>query len=137
MAQVLASILSRLIISRDEQQWVNGIEQTDQALKEHIGLTYSELLDIPDDTFIDTLQSVHSIDRDSLERIADILLLIGDENSKNQPMDDEKRVLYNKCLLIYEHINGTGKLYSLDARYKIDRIHEVLSRDSMRMRDSK
>lgn len=73
-------ITSVLLGSKNEGQFSDGVEITNQAIKGELDLDSQELIDIP------------------FDKLIKILLIIAD----NRPEDRKK--LYETCLTIYEHL---------------------------------
>jgi hypothetical protein len=78
------------------------------------------LLDIPTDDFVNTLKTQNNLTNDNLDKLAEILLLIADNGQTHH------KKLYEKCLTIYEYLEKTESIYSLDRQWKIERIKNVL-----------
>ncbi|GAB3416758.1 hypothetical protein [Niabella aquatica] len=89
----------------------------DQTLKGELDLHIRELLHIHNDDFIKTLTTKNGFNNDNLNKLADILLLIA-ENGQEK----DKKVLYEKSLTIYEHLQKAENVYSLVRQKKIERI---------------
>lgn len=120
LGRVLGKIFSDLLGLKSQGQIDDGIEITNQALKDELDLDIQKLLDIQTDDFIDTLKIEKSLTNDNLDKLAEILLLIAD----NRQTDNKK--LYEKCLTIYAYLEKDENIYSLDRQWKIERIKNVL-----------
>lgn len=120
LGRVLGKILSDLLGLKNQGQINDGVETTSQAINGALDLDIQDLLDIPTDNFIDTLKNQKNLTNDHLDKLAEILLLI----AENQQDDNKK--LYEKCLAIYEHLLKVENIYSLDRQWKIQRIKNVL-----------
>jgi len=118
---VLARLFSALLGRKDMGQLDDGIETINQALENELGLDIQKLADIPSDNLIDTLKTQQGLTNEGLDKLADILLFIADNNP-----DDHNR-LYAQCLTIYEHLETTDSTYVLDRHWKIERIKKALS----------
>jgi len=117
---ILGKILSKLLNIKD-----NGIEVVDtvnQCFKEELGLDISQLNDIDDDKWLDTLKTEKQFDSESLERLADILLFV----AENVDLEEKDR-LYKKCSLIYEYLDESEKIYSFDRYLKMERLKEYIA----------
>ena len=120
---VLGKILSKLLGLKD-----NGIEVVDtvnQCFKEELGLDISQLNDIDDDKWLDTLKTEKRFDSESLERLADILLFVAE--AENVDFKERNR-LYKKCSLIYVYLDESEKTYSFDRYLKIQRLREHIDK---------
>ena len=90
---------------------------TNQTLKSELDFDIQELMNIPTDIFVDTLISEKKFNHDNFEKLVEIFLLIADEKK-----DKEKKILYEKCLAIFEYLENVSSIYSLDRQWKMDKI---------------
>lgn len=93
---------------------------TTQAIKDQSGLDVEELDTIQTGNFINILITEMGFNNENLNKFADILLLIADHKQ-----DKNKKVLYEKCLTIYEYLEKSEMVYSPDIRWKIERIKNM------------
>lgn len=120
LGQVLAKILSDFLGLKNSGEINAGIEMTNQTLKNELDFNIQDILDIPTDKFIDTIKRQKDLTNENIEKLAQILLLITD----NQKYDNKK--LYEKCLAIYEYLEKVENIYSLDRHWRITRIKNEL-----------
>lgn len=120
LGQVLAKIFSDLLGLKNSGQINAGLEITNQTLKSKLDFDIRDLIDIPTDDFINTLKEQRNLTNDNLDKLAEILLIIADNRQT------DKKKLYEKCLTIYEYLENTENVYSLDRQWKIERIKNVL-----------
>lgn len=125
VTKALGKMLSALLGLKDQGKINEGIEATDQSLKQTLDFDLEGLTAIPTDAFIRTLQEKKKFSNEDFDRLAEIFLLIADE--LDEPDNKKSIDLYNKCLMIYEHLNATGSTYSLDRHMKADRIKKYLA----------
>jgi len=123
LGRVLGKMLSELFRLKSDGQIIEGIEITNQALKEELNLTIEDLTAIPTEKFINMLQSDQDFSNKNLEQLAGVLLLLAGNRSDG---DETKKMLYEKCLALYVHLNKTESTYSLDRDSKIERIKYLL-----------
>ena len=120
-AKIFEKLLADLIEQKSNDEINDGIETTNQILKREINLDIQEFIDIPKDEFINILITEKNFSNKNLDTIADIFLLIADEKQ-----DEEKRILKEKCLAIFEYLEKTENVFLLDRKWKIDRIKKEL-----------
>lgn len=118
---MLGKISSDLLGLKNNGQIVDGIEIMYQTLKGELDLDIRELIHINNDDFIETLTTKKGFNNDNLNKLADILLLIA-ENGQEK----DKRLLYGKSLIIYEHLEKAENIYSLIRQEKIELIKKAL-----------
>jgi hypothetical protein len=118
---VLGKMLADLLGLKTQGQIQLGISIVNQALKEEISLDINDLVLIPKEEFITKLLESKSFNNENLEKIADILLLIGVDSQNSMKKD-----LLERSLLIFEYINKTTSTYSFERHLKIQRIKDIL-----------
>jgi len=123
LGRVLGKLLSDLLGLKSDGKVSDSIETTDQVLKDELNLTIEDLTAIPTDKFISMLQSDQNFSNRNLEQLAGILLLLAGNRSDG---DDVRKMLYEKCLTIYEHLEKTESTYSLDRNLKMEIIKNEL-----------
>lgn len=121
VGQVLGKILSDLLGLKSQGKVNDGIEIVNQVLKEELDLDIQKLLNIQLGDFINTLKTEKGFTNESLDKLADILTIIAD-NRQNK----DKKMLYERCLIIYEYLEKTESVYSLDRKWKIEQIKNML-----------
>lgn len=127
VTKALGKMLPALLGLKDQGKINEGIEITDQSLKQMLGFDLEGLAAIPTDAFIRTLQEKKKFSNADFDRLAEIFLLIADELDNEDPYNKKSTDLYNKCLTMYEYLNTTGSTYSLDRHMKADRIKKYLA----------
>jgi len=113
--------LSDLLGLKSQGKVNDGIEIVNQVLKENLDLDIQKLLNIQLDDFINTLKTEKGFNNESLDKLADILTIIA-ENRQNK----DKKMLYERCLIIYEYLEKTENVYSVDRKWKIEQIKNML-----------
>jgi predicted HAD superfamily phosphohydrolase len=121
LGQVLQKMFSDLIGKKNNGQLSSGIELTSQHLKNALDLDLQSLLDIPTEDFVNTLMVHENMTNSNLEKIAEILLFIADNDEK-----DNKK-LYEKVGVIFKHLEKTENIYSLERTWTMERISKILS----------
>jgi hypothetical protein len=125
LGKVLGKILSNLLGLKNQGEMNEGIEITNQALKTELELDIESLLAIPTDEFVKMLQSKKEFSNESLDKLADIFLLMADHHIDNQEIEKAKTI-YEKCLAMYEFLEKTESIYSFERHFKIGRIKNIL-----------
>ena len=126
LGQVLGKILAGLTGLKSAGQMADAIEAADQAIKEELGLHLKDLYQISLADLIMLLSNSKMFNADNLEKLAGIFFSIAD--GLRQPgLDGEKRkILYERSLAIYEHIENTSATYSFDRHCMINKIKKTL-----------
>jgi hypothetical protein len=118
LGQVLAKLASDLLKLKNAGNTNAGIEATNEVLQEKLAIDLPQLLSIPDDTFIEELKNKKITD-DNLNRLADILLVLAEAADEK---DARQKEMYEKCLLLLEHVQKSDSTYSTERHEKIERI---------------
>ncbi|MFT3902728.1 MAG: hypothetical protein QM727_06120 [Niabella sp.] len=118
---LLGRMLTDLVRLKGEGKMGEGVETVNQAFSGELDLDIAELLNIPAESFVDTLIGEKNIGVENLDKLADVLLFIADNAH-----DVDRRALYGKCLIIYEYLEEAENVYSFDRRQKIEQIKNML-----------
>lgn len=119
---VLGKLLSDLMGMRSTGKLSVGIETTKQSLKTELDIEIDKLIDMPNHEFIHFLQITKNYENENLSKLAEILLLMADNTEDEQ----RSKKLYEKTLIIFEHLQQTDNVYSFDRKAKIDRIKSLI-----------
>ena len=125
LGRALGKILADLIGLKTGGEMSEGIEEADQALKNALNLKIDDLISIPAEKFVQTLQEAGKLNNDNLTILADLLLLIAEELDQNEPENEKIKNLYMRSLTIYEHIDKTSSTFSFERHYKIEKINNA------------
>lgn len=124
LGRVLAKLLSDLTGLKNQGQTSKAIEITNQVLQEELNFDIEDLIAIPTNELIYTLQSDKKFSINNIEKIADIFLFVADHTFDEEDQNERRKKLYTKSLKIYEYIEKTEDIYSFDRHLKIERIKE-------------
>jgi hypothetical protein len=125
LGRVLGKILADLLGLKSQGQVGLGIEAAEQALKNELDLDIDDLILIPRDQFIITLQEGKNLSDDDLEKLADIFFLIAEELDQSGIDADKKKKLYERSLTMHEYMDKKGSTYSFDRHLKIDKMKKA------------
>ena len=129
LALVLKKLLSTLLPGNNP-----GMETTasvNQEFAENLGYDLDQLLAIDDARWIEVLQNIPQLSPANLEKLAELLLAIGEGNPTG-----ENRGLYRKSLLIYRHLEKSEKTWSFERNAKIDKIESLCGNGKCSIMDS-
>ena len=126
LGHALAQIFSKLFGLSEQGKVPEAVEMTSQSFKTELDLDLMEISSIPTGDLINTLQKDKRLNHSNLELLANILLLVADENCTENPENEEGLNLYGKCLEIYSHLNERDLTYSFERESKIARIQSIL-----------
>lgn len=120
LGRILGKILADFIGLKNKGQIIDEIEVAKQTLKNEIDLDLENLINIPKESFVNTLKTQKNLTNDHMDKLAEILLIIADNSHESN------KQIYERCLTIYEYLEKEENIYSLGRQWKIQRIKNVL-----------
>ena len=115
LGQVLAQLLAFLLGIKNKGEAVLSIEEVRQTYRDQLDISLELIQETPAGSIIEVLTSkVKHMDShldkmgDILQETADIYLRAGDEQTA--------RELYEKTLVIFEHLQASGNSFSMEGR---------------------
>jgi hypothetical protein len=126
LGRVLGKILADLLGLRTQGRVGEGIEAAERTMISELELDIDELISIPTDQFIETLQEGKNFSDDNLDNLAEIFFLIGEELDRTGAEADKKNKLFERSLTIYEYVDKAGSTYSVERHAKIELIKSLL-----------
>lgn len=122
LARMLGKVLAHLVGLKNKGDVSEGIEITNQILKDELDLDLDELSAVDTNKFVSKLTGEKGFNNDSLDKLAEILLLVADSRQRK-----ERKILLEKCLAIYVYLQNTETTYSLDRFMKIEKLEKEMS----------
>jgi hypothetical protein len=126
LGRVLGKILADLLGLKSQGQVGLGIEAAEQTLKNELDLDIDDLILIPTDQFIKTLQEGKNFSDEDLEKLADIFFLIAEDHDQSGIDADKKKKLYERSLTMHEYLDRKGSTYSFDRHIKIEKMKKAI-----------
>ena len=127
LGKVLEKLLAELIGKKSNGGITDGIEITNQVLKNELDIEIYDLIAISKDEIIDFLKTKKQLNDNNLEQIAEILMLNIETNSENRIEEIDRLNLLEKCMKIYDYIQVNDKIYSFERNMKIQKIKLLIS----------
>ncbi len=127
LGKVLGKLLMELIGKKRNGGLNDGVEITNQVLKNKLDVEINDLITISNDEIIDFLKLEKQLNDVNLEQIADLLLINIETNSENRIEDIDGLNLLEKCLKIYNYIQANDRTYSFERNIKIQKIQLLIS----------
>lgn len=125
LGQVLAQLLTRLLNIKRVPSGGLNLEEIKNIYSDELDLTLDLIMETPGDGIIELLKSRVKFMDQHLEKMAEIIT----ETAELYESAEEKetaRDLREKCIIIYEHLQDTSGIYSLDRIMKISQLKELL-----------
>jgi len=123
--RVLGKVLADLTGMKNQGKLQEGIGQTEQTLQSELGLSIEELIGIPVDQLINSLLEKEHMFQENFEKLADLLVELGD-GYEQQNYLEKSRDLYQRALVLYEHVDEAGSAFSFNRHSKIQRLKAQL-----------
>jgi hypothetical protein len=125
LGRVLGKILAEMTGLTSQGKTGITSDMTDQALKKELGLGLDDLVTIQTEKFIQTLQETRKVSDENFEKLAGIFFLLAEEPDLNTTSREYRQKLYERALMIYEHLEQTSSTYSFDRHTRMDKIKNV------------
>jgi hypothetical protein len=122
LGRALGKILADLLGLQSHGEMAEGIRATDQALKIGLGLDTNDLILIPSEMFIQTLEKNRKMSSECFDHLAGILFTLAEEPGQSDTAKLKKKKLYERSLAIYKHLDNTSTTYSFDRHSRIEKI---------------
>jgi hypothetical protein len=120
IGQIMGKLLSQLLELKTKGTVNQGIEIVNQTLKSELNFDVDELIAMNTNDLLNFLVKEKKLNNGNIEQLADILLLIAEDASK-----DKKRDLYERCLIMYQYLDQNDNTFSLDRNQKIEQLCEI------------
>ena len=122
LGRILGKIVSDLLKLKNKWDVMESIETTTQALKAELDLNLSEILRLDNEVFVNFLLEDKKFNNGHLEKIAEILFILGyDQISEN------RMFFLEKSLTLYQYLNKNSTSYSPERITRIEKINKILS----------
>jgi len=124
MGFFLASLIQRILKMKEENQQ----EQMESAVREELfqklKLDIEQIVMLENEEFLSLIQTTFTSD-DQLEKLADILKLLGQEIGHSFTLT--KANYLRKSLFLFEHLQGSSANFSYERKVKIQELQEIIS----------
>lgn len=121
LGRVLGKILADLVGLKTQGKVGEGIEVTDEALNGKLDLDLATLTAVPANELIDALADHNPLYKKQLEPLASLAFELAtgfDVQGASAPAT----AWYEKALVLYEHLDREGGVFSFDRQYKIEQL---------------
>lgn len=127
LTQVLNTILAQAISLKKLEEQTDTINYIDQELIDELGFDLDEVLSIQDEDQLLSFIKKSGFNSEHLNILADILFEIADQNFDKLEQHSYSLNLFSRSLMMYEFIEETENVYSIDRNLKISKIKDILS----------
>lgn len=121
LGRVLTNLIAEMRGLKTKGLIIEELEIANRTFKIEFGFDFQKLLEISPAKIMATLQSRENFNAENLEKLAEIFLLLAEnEQEKN------KNNLLEKSLTIYQYLEQNEQDYSMKRHWKIEQIKKVL-----------
>jgi hypothetical protein len=129
LGRVLGRILTNLTALKADKDADEIYEITNRALKKEMELDINQLLAIPAGQFLEMFNNPKGLNLKHLEKLGDIFYALADLIDQDDLDGEQKRALYQRTAEIYQYLNETGSVYSLQRQFLISKIRKMLGQN--------
>lgn len=123
--QVLARIMADLTGFKNQGKVNEGIENVQLTLKSELDLDLERLMPMAPGELIDALTRNEKLQEENFDQLADLLDELAD-GLMWQNQADRAKDLYEKILILYQHLDQTGTAFSFNRHAKIEKVRQKL-----------
>lgn len=128
MGLFLAILLRRILKMKDENQQQQMQTAVQEALIQELDIDIDQIIMLDNDEFLALIKK-HFTSEDQLEKLADILNVLGQEIEHSFTLT--KASYLRKALLIFSHLQNSSPNFSYERRIKIREIQELIARKDL------
>ncbi len=122
MTQAMVALIRRLLGMKDPGHEEEAMQATDELLKEYLGTTLQEIIDVPAEKCIEFLVHEKKLHPSNVDLFAEMLVL----NATLLSDLEQKKKLLKIALELLTWLDVNGKLYSMDRQQKIVEVRRLL-----------
>lgn len=126
LTQVIARVVAAVAGLKGPGQAQQAMEISNKALNEQLDLDIESLLSMDTEDMIEALEEKEAVNDENLESIADLFYELAKTFSEDPQQEIQTESLLSRSLLIYQHIESSGNIYSIDRNHKIQEIEQRL-----------
>jgi len=124
LGKVLSRLLGDILGLKNQGSLIEMISLVEETLKSELSIDLLALFSIPKNRLIETIQQNKEISNDNLDKLAEILSYIANEE-KNK---EKRNKFFEHILEIYNYLENNDKTYSIERYYKIEKIKKEISK---------
>lgn len=121
LGKVLGELLAKIIGSGKNPDASETLKVVSQVLNENLDWNIDQLLEIPENEFIDTIIGNQLLNKLNIEALADLLVETAKHHSAN------KNRLLKRALMMYEYLEKSNKTFSFTRNQKMESVKKELS----------
>ena len=126
LGRVLGKMLVDLLGLKQQGQVSEGLKMVDETMQRVLSLNLISLVAVNPKVLVGWLQKEHQFKPEHLEPMADVLYEAA-EGYLLQKDPNTARALWERALVIYEHLEATEVTFSLERHYRIQQLKKLIS----------
>jgi hypothetical protein len=126
LGRVLGKLLADLLGLKQQGQLAESLAVVDQSLQEVLTLNFRRLVAIAPQELVHRLQKEYYLEPHHLEPMADILYEAA-EGFLQQQDPETARALWERALVLYEHLEATETTFSFERHFRINQLKNFLT----------
>lgn len=127
LTQVLNQILTQVLRIKAHEVQDDAYNFVAQELLKDLGLNLDQILAIEEEEQLLSFLNTNGFNLENLNILSDILFEVAETEFENPEQHNNSMKLFSKCLFIYEFIERSENIYSIDRNIKISKIKDILA----------
>lgn len=127
MTQVLNKILTQVLSLKKTEDQGEILNSLNQKFIEEVGFDIDEILAIQTEAELISFIKKTGFNAENLNILADILFEIADQSLEDANKSEVSIKLFSMSLVMYEYIEKSENIYSIDRNLKITKIKDLLT----------
>lgn len=123
MGYFLASVLRRILKMKEENQQEQMESAVREELIQELKLDIEQIVSFENEEFFSLIQTTFNSD-DQLEKLADILMLLGQEIRHSFTLSKANYI--RKSLFLFEYLQDSSTNFSYERKVKIEELRELI-----------
>ncbi|GAB5409173.1 MAG: hypothetical protein BalsKO_15380 [Balneolaceae bacterium] len=127
MTQVLNRILTQVLRIKNHEVQTDVLTYLDQELLKELSFDLDEILAVESEEELLSFLKKSGLNSENLNILADILFEVAESKFEDLEQHSKSLTLFSKTLFLYEFLEKSENIYSIDRNVKISKIKDVLS----------
>lgn len=127
MTQVLNKILTQVLSLKKTENQTETLNYLNQEFIEEVGFDIDEILAIQTEAELISFIKKTGFNAENLNILADILFEVADQSLEDANKNEVSIKLFSMSLEMYEYIEKSENIYSIDRNLKITKIKDLLT----------
>lgn len=126
MTQVLNRILTQVLRIKNLEEQTDALTYLDKELLKELGFDLDEILVIGDEEQLLSFLKKTGFNFENLNILADIIFEVAEDKFNDPEQHSKSLKLFSKSLFLYEFLEKSENIYSIDRNVQISKIRDYL-----------